>query len=518
MQRCGQTVGFFTGPLFICLFLAGFSILPLLAIDSEKHDFPFVSKEKQLIKFLLDRYAQYGRIGRPVINTSEIITVKFGLSLIQILKVDEKNQVLETNVWETFTWKDMLLTWNPNEHEGITKVRVPSDQVWIPDLKLYNFADPRLKEQRETLVVVEYDGAVMWMPQAILRSNCPFSTTYFPFDAQMCRLKFGSWTYDGTQLDLEFFQDAQMMSLANYLSATEWDIVDNFANKTEFFYDCCPNQPYPDLTFYIKIKRKVAFYTFILILPCALLSLLTLVIFWVPPESPAKLVLGMNVFVAFFVLLLLLAESTPKAAESVPLIGTYFCLSMIMITLSTILAVIVTNMFFRGVRINRAPAWLRKLMIDIVARIFCIRDKIVEDQQMESSQKVVCSQVRLLNDGKEEQTFRLPKPPSMQNTGLTQHQQQNSGLQHVFEQNNCNTSPDSNDNDRFTILKSSLAADLRKIREIMEFYKDKKEKAEKKEKYLREWRVICCVTDRLFFVLYLFVNISMIIVIFYGIN
>lgn len=149
-----------------------------------------------------------------------------------------------------------------------------------------------MKEQRETLVVVEYDGAVMWMPQAILRSNCPFSTTYFPFDAQMCRLKFGSWTYDGTQLDLEFFQDAQMMSLANYLSATEWDIVDNFANKTEFFYDCCPNQPYPDLTFYIKIKRKVAFYTFILILPCALLSLLTLVIFWVPPESPAKLVLG----------------------------------------------------------------------------------------------------------------------------------------------------------------------------------------------------------------------------------
>lgn len=32
----------------------------------------------------------------------------------------------------------MLLTWNPDEHEGITKIRVPSEQVWIPDLKLYN--------------------------------------------------------------------------------------------------------------------------------------------------------------------------------------------------------------------------------------------------------------------------------------------------------------------------------------------------------------------------------------------
>ena len=155
-------------------------------------------------------------------------------------------------------------------------------------------------------------------------------------------------------------------------------------------------------------------------------------------------------------------------------------------------------------------------MIDILARIFFIRAQLVEEEQMESSQKVVCSQVRLLNDGKEEQTFRLPKPPSMQNTGI----QQNSGThaQHVFEQNNCHTSPDGNENDKLSILKSSLAADLRKIREILEFHRDKKEKAEKKDKYLREWRVICCVTDRFFFILYLIVNISIIVVIFYGIN
>ncbi|XP_061175747.1 neuronal acetylcholine receptor subunit alpha-4-like [Saccostrea echinata] len=508
MESCSKDVGF-QGALLTVLLLLAVSTVPA---DGDSYN--IVSKEKQLIKFLLDRYATFGRYGRPVVNTSEIITIRFGLSLIQILKVDEKNQVFETNVWETFTWKDALLTWDPDEHEGIKKIRVPSEQVWIPDLKLYNFADPRLKEKRDALVVVEHDGSVMWMPQAILRSNCPFSTTYFPFDSQTCKMKFGFWTYDGTQLDLDFFQDVHQMSVTDYLSATEWDIIANYANKTNFFYECCPNQPFPDLTFYITIKRKVAFYTFILILPCALLSLLTLVIFWVPPESPAKLVLGMNVFVAFFVLLLLLAESTPKAAESVPLIGTYFCLSMIMITLSTILAVIVTNMFFRGVRINRAPAWLRTLMIDIVARVFFIRHQLVEEQQTDTSQKVVCSQVRLLNDGKEERTFTMPKPPSMQNTGL----QQNSGVQNIFEQNNCHTSPDSNENDRLNILKSSLATDLRKIREILEFHRDKKEKAERKEKHVREWRVICCVTDRLFFLCYLIINITMIIVIFYGIN
>lgn len=62
-------------------------------------------------------------------------------------------------------------------------------------------------------------------------------------------------------------------------------------------------------------------------------------------------------------------------ATFLPITGTYFCLSMIMITLSTILAVIVTNMFFRGVRINRAPAWLRKVSIfwkKIILRCRCL--------------------------------------------------------------------------------------------------------------------------------------------------
>jgi len=34
---------------------------------------------------------------------------------------------------------------------------------------------------------------------------------------------------------------------------------------------------------------------------------------------------GMNVFVAFFVLLLLLADSTPPAASTIPLIGKHSC-------------------------------------------------------------------------------------------------------------------------------------------------------------------------------------------------
>ncbi|KAK3785420.1 hypothetical protein RRG08_045174 [Elysia crispata] len=333
---------------------------------SENVGFPNISNfstEKRLISHLLKRYETQGKMGRPVVNTMDNLTVYFGLSLIQILDVDESNQVLKSSMWYHYQWTDVLLQWDPTQHNNITTVRVPSNNIWLPDILLYNFADDRLNEQRNALAVVDYSGNILWMPQAILRSSCTFNTKYFPFDVQSCWLKFGSWTYNGNKLNIEFV-DQHSFDLSDYVTSNEWDIIENKAVRNVKYYTCCPD-PYPDLTFSLRLQRKTAFYTFILILPCTLLSLLTLVIFWVPPESPAKLQLGMSVFVAFFFLLLVLADFTPRAAASIPLIGAYFCLSMVMITLSTVLACVVANMYFRGVRVNRAPAWMRAVSTDI---------------------------------------------------------------------------------------------------------------------------------------------------------
>jgi len=61
-----------------------------------------MSDEKRLIKYLLGNYQEVGVVGRPVFNQSETIKVSYGLSLIQILEMDEKNQVLTTNVWSRY--------------------------------------------------------------------------------------------------------------------------------------------------------------------------------------------------------------------------------------------------------------------------------------------------------------------------------------------------------------------------------------------------------------------------------
>jgi len=61
-----------------------------------------LSDEKRLIKHLLRSYQRVGVVGRPVYNQSDTIKVRYGLQLIQILEMDEKNQVLTTNVWSRY--------------------------------------------------------------------------------------------------------------------------------------------------------------------------------------------------------------------------------------------------------------------------------------------------------------------------------------------------------------------------------------------------------------------------------
>ena len=103
------------------------------------------------------------------------------------------SKIMETKLWLKQRWFDFKLQWNYSEYDNIRKIRVPSESLWKPDLVLYNTAMGDFQVQQSTKAVVEYDGSVLWMPPAILKSSCSIDVTYFPFDAQNCTMKFGAW-------------------------------------------------------------------------------------------------------------------------------------------------------------------------------------------------------------------------------------------------------------------------------------------------------------------------------------
>ncbi|KAK7913461.1 hypothetical protein WMY93_013672 [Mugilogobius chulae] len=155
--------------------------------------------EHRLFSVIFSKYNQYIR---PVENVSDPVIVQFEVSMSQLVKVDEVNQIMETNLWLRHIWNDYKLRWNPKEFGGVEFIRVPSNRIWKPDIVLYNNAVGDFQVDDKTKALLRYNGDVTWIPPAIFKSSCKIDVTYFPFDYQNCTMKFGSWTYDKAKIDL----------------------------------------------------------------------------------------------------------------------------------------------------------------------------------------------------------------------------------------------------------------------------------------------------------------------------
>jgi hypothetical protein len=111
-------------------------------------------QEENLMNVLFGRESQYNALITPIHNSSEPLDVYFGLTLVQIINVYEKEQIVKVNVWLQLRWYDYQMKWNPDRygqsHSGsptyastgilgrLESIRVPPDRVWTPDLMLFN--------------------------------------------------------------------------------------------------------------------------------------------------------------------------------------------------------------------------------------------------------------------------------------------------------------------------------------------------------------------------------------------
>uniref|UniRef100_UPI00359010F7 neuronal acetylcholine receptor subunit alpha-7-like n=1 Tax=Myxine glutinosa TaxID=7769 RepID=UPI00359010F7 len=193
----------------------------------------------------------------------------------------------------------------------------------------------------------------------MLKSTCYIDVRWFPFDVQSCDLKFGSWSYDGWLIDLQKM-DADT---SRYTSNGEWDLIEIPGKKNVVRYECC-QEPYPDVTYTVTIRRRTLYYALNLLVPCLLISTLSLLVFLLPADSGEKISLGITVLLSLTVFMLLVAEIMPATSDSVPLIGQYFASTMIIVALSVVMTTVVLQYHHRDPDGKKMPKWMRLVLLD----------------------------------------------------------------------------------------------------------------------------------------------------------
>uniref|UniRef100_A0A3B3BNQ3 Neuronal acetylcholine receptor subunit alpha-7-like n=1 Tax=Oryzias melastigma TaxID=30732 RepID=A0A3B3BNQ3_ORYME len=338
-------------PAFIYFFLSNSLLRPCAVSVQGPH-------QRYLLKELL---RDYNPMERPVANDSQALTVHFSYTLIQVMDVDEKNQILTTNAWLQMQWYDHYLQWNQSEYPGVKNLRFSPDQVWTPDILLYNSAHDKFDATFKTNVLVNSSGFCEFLPPGIFVSTCNVDVRWFPFDIQRCELKFGSWTFDGWLLDIQMKE----ADVSGYMPNGEWDLMEVPGGRHEIFYDCCA-EPYPDVTFVVTLRRRTLFYALNLLVPCVLLSSMTLLVFLLPANSGEKISLGITVLLSLTVFMLMVAEIMPATSDSVPLIGQYFASTMVIVGMSVVATVIVLQFHHHTPNSGQMPRWVHLVLLQWV--------------------------------------------------------------------------------------------------------------------------------------------------------
>jgi len=339
--------------------------LVLITLQLERNE---CSRAEKSLMFDLFKPENYDPKIRPVMNASTTLTVGLTVALQQIISLNEKNQILTTSMYPIMNWTDEYLTWDPKNYSGIERIIVPSKDIWIPNILIYNSVVDSFHSVFPAKAIISYNGGVEWMPPGLFKTYCSVDTKYFPFDDQNCKIKFGIWEYDIKEVNLRLSEKVD----TSEVTSKEWQLISMTAKRNSVKYPCC-KLPFVDITFYLHMRRQTLFYGFNFILPCFLVNSLAILVFLLPADSGERITLSITILLALVVFLQILAETLPPT-DIIPLLGNYFASSIVMVSSSVLVTVVSLN--FHGKNATNAhamPKWIRWLFLGLLPKYLKIK-------------------------------------------------------------------------------------------------------------------------------------------------
>ncbi|XP_022105176.1 neuronal acetylcholine receptor subunit alpha-10-like [Acanthaster planci] len=323
------------------------------------------STQSILLEKLLSEYGP--STIRPVYNISRKTTVIHRLLITQVIELNEKHQTIQISGWLRQTWEDEFLKWDPADYEEVDELYVHQSKVWLPDTTLYKNVDKDFESYKDISVQVFSSGEVRWATPVILKCTCLIDARLFPFDTQVCELKFSSWAFDGSEVDL-VKEEGLEAGQVHFADNGVWQLLRVEVVRQEQWYACCP-APYPEVSYYLHLRRRPLFHVLNILVPCVLLSVLNLMVFSLPPESGEKIQLGMTNLLALVLFQQLISESLPPTSDKSPVIGFYFT-PMIAIGCSSIVCTVLVLSLFYHDNSRPVPRWLRYVALKMATVVF----------------------------------------------------------------------------------------------------------------------------------------------------
>ena len=223
--------------------------------------------------------------------------VHFLVFVNDIDDIDGANQTFTTNVFLRLRWKDKRLA-NPG---GSTR-QIRLEEVWNPRVLLAN-RQGLVSRSLPEVVQVDPDGTVLYYQRYTGTLSQPLNLSGFPMDTHTFKIHFVAVGYGAYQL--KFLPDVHRNidggSISNDLSLPDWKVLSYQASALP--YEPIEGISAAGFAFRFEAERFVAYYIWQVILPLAVVIVMSWAAFWVGGEN-----VGVRIGVATSSILTLIAH------------------------------------------------------------------------------------------------------------------------------------------------------------------------------------------------------------------
>ncbi|XP_023063824.1 5-hydroxytryptamine receptor 3A isoform X3 [Piliocolobus tephrosceles] len=321
---------------------------------------------------------------RPVRDWRKPTTVSIDVIVYAILDVDEKNQVLTTYIWYRQYWTDEFLQWNPEDFDNITKLSIPTDSIWVPDILINEFVDVG-KSPNIPYVYIRHQGEVQNYKPLQVVTACSLDIYNFPFDVQNCSLTFTSWLHTIQDINISLWRLPEKVKFDKsvFMNQGEWELLGVLPDFQEFMES---SHCYAEMKFYVVIRRRPLFYVVSLLLPSIFLMVMDIVGFYLPPNSGERVSFKITLLLGYSVFLIIVSDTLPATAIGTPLIGVYFVVCMALLVISLAETIFIVRLVHKQDLQQPVPAWLRHLVLERIAWLLCLREQSTSQRPPATSQ------------------------------------------------------------------------------------------------------------------------------------
>ncbi|XP_043921979.1 5-hydroxytryptamine receptor 3A-like [Protopterus annectens] len=254
---------------------------------------------------------------------------------------EEYNNALTNILWDSNThtsvsynekWLDEYLIWNPMDYDGLTHFSLPVSEIWTPDITIQEVVN-EVKSGNVPYVSITFLGLVRHYRPLRIVVGCNVAMFRFPFDTQNCNLTFGPWlhTVNDVNVSLERSPEDILRDTHVFVSNGEWELL---PVKTWYHVLETEDGQFARLTFQVSIRRHPLFYVVNLIVPSALVMVIDITGFFIPPESAERISFKMTLLFGYTVFLVLVNDILPPFKDATPMMGIYFVVCMAFLVLS----------------------------------------------------------------------------------------------------------------------------------------------------------------------------------------